>query len=70
MPGWGQAGGTWTALDKLDEEAEAAAAAASGTGGGAEQQTMDADDRQAMAGADGQHHAVQLGPGLEPARVS
>ena len=34
MPGWGQAGGTWTAMDTLDREADAAAAAASGTGGG------------------------------------
>jgi hypothetical protein len=54
MPGWGQAGGTWTALDKLDEEAEAAAAAASGMGGdAAAQQQTEADEGRSAAEAGG-----------------
>lgn len=49
LPGWGQAGGIWTELDKLDEDAEAAAAAASSMGGAAGQAAQPAGTDAAAA---------------------
>ena len=49
LPGWGMAGGKWTELDRLDEEAEAAAAAASGA-----QPADSGDGDEQPAGSDAQ----------------
>lgn len=58
LPGWGQAGGIWTELDKLDEEAEAAAAAASSMGGSAVQAAQPAISEAAAPSADADGEGV------------